>query len=67
MAIRTGPVGYSFTALRILECISLAPITALTGALAAEVNRLNGPHQPAAVALALAVVRRGPPPNPGSR
>jgi hypothetical protein len=60
MAIRTGPVGYSFTVLRILQCLGLIPIIALCTCLAAEINQLSVPRPPLPVALCLSLVRSAP-------
>lgn len=66
MAIRTSLAGYSFTALRILQCISIGPILALTGVLTVEVSNVYGLRPPVTIALALALVSSAPHPAIGA-
>ncbi|KAL7270525.1 hypothetical protein RUND412_006766 [Rhizina undulata] len=55
MAIRSGPVGYGFTACRIVEILLVAVLLCLCSFLAAEINALYGPNQPGPVMGALIV------------
>ncbi|KAI5781720.1 hypothetical protein DFH27DRAFT_304239 [Peziza echinospora] len=55
MAIRTGILGYSFTAVRTIQLISLITIIALTARLSSYINKSNAPSQPAPLTWAITI------------
>lgn len=56
MAIRTGPLGYSFTLARLLQFTALVIICGVTANLGVTVNRLDAPKIPVELLVAIIVV-----------